>query len=160
MFASKEGHLDTVITLLEHGANSHVRNKVSIHMNKNSVWPQRKNAQPCTAVSGLLAVHVLVTAVSMFNVPLQQGMTASDVASLNKYSDVCEVLRLRGSPQTDTSNDIILYILRGSNILHYNVSTLLEYVTDIEYPYYYATIDRGYLKLAPIAPKPNFIIKM
>ena len=33
-------------------------------------------------------------------------MTASDVASLNEYSDVCEVLQLMGSPQTDISDDI------------------------------------------------------
>ena len=29
MFACIGGHLDTVMTLLEHGANSHVRNRVS-----------------------------------------------------------------------------------------------------------------------------------
>ena len=32
MFACEKGHLDTVITLLEYGANSHVRNRVSIYM--------------------------------------------------------------------------------------------------------------------------------
>ena len=49
------------------------------------------------------------TTVSIFNISLflvQEGMTASDVASLNEYSDVCEVLQLMGSPQTDTSDDI------------------------------------------------------
>ena len=53
---------------------------------------------------------------SLINIRLflmQEGMTASDVASLNEYSDVCEVLQLMGSPQTDTSDDII-----------YEVSTL------------------------------------
>ena len=40
-------------------------------------------------------------------------MTASDIAALNEYSDVCEVLQRKGSPQTDTSDDII-----------YEVSTL------------------------------------
>ena len=40
-------------------------------------------------------------------------MTASDIAALNEYSDVCEVLQHMGSPQTDTSDDII-----------YKVSTL------------------------------------
>ena len=49
------------------------------------------------------------TTVSIFNIRLflvQEGMTASDVASLNEYSDICEVLQLMGSPQTDTSDDI------------------------------------------------------
>ena len=46
------------------------------------------------------------TTVSIFNLSLflvQEGMTASDVASLNEHSDVFEVLQL---PHTDIGNDI------------------------------------------------------
>ena len=82
MFACEVGHLDTVITLLEYGANSHVRNRVSMY------------------------IHVYTIVVSICLFLIQGGMTASDVASLNEYSDICEVLQLMGSPQTDTSNDI------------------------------------------------------
>jgi ankyrin repeat protein len=63
MFACKGGHLDTVIGLMEHGANSAIKN--------------------------------------------QEGMTASDVASVNEFPDLCAVINLMGPPPTVMQDEII-----------------------------------------------------
>ena len=72
MFACLRGHLDIAIALMGNGANSQIKNMVS-----------------------KFSLMLVIDTNKSFQ---QEGMTASDVASVNEFPDLCAVIELMRPP--------------------------------------------------------------